>query len=334
MNTILVIAVWMLLAVVAAMRFRVTPRYSASERARLVAAHNEIAINETVSLEQEPLLESLHYSIRTLISVGFFTTAVVLFGVLMGTIIGTIGLLLLPLTYRLGFIGNLSDALRDRAMPYLLRLTKILHPLLTWFRDRTVHYDDIALNSQQELLELLERSPGVLSSTEVERLQASLAFDHKTVRDIMTPESMIASVDIKDGIGPLVMDELHKTGHSRFPVTDGDINHIVGMLYLHDLIDLRSSHTKVQDAMQKKVHFIHEGKDLQHALHAFLRTRHHLFIVVNDYRETVGLISLEDVIEALLGKKIVDEFDAFDDLRAVAESNPKNNNEPRGKKDI
>lgn len=77
-----------------------------------------------------------------------------------------------------------------------------------------------------------------------------------------------------------------------------------------------------------EVFYIHGQKSLTRALHGFLKTRHHLFVVVNEYRETVGLLSLEDVIEALIGATIVDEFDAFDDLRAVAERNPNRNNQP------
>jgi CBS domain containing-hemolysin-like protein len=78
--------------------------------------------------------------------------------------------------------------------------------------------------------------------------------------------------------------------------------------------------------MEKKVYYIHQDQTLDAALAAFLKTRHHLFVVVNGYRETAGLLCLEDVIEALLGRQIIDEFDLHDDLRAVAEREAKHNN--------
>ena len=106
------------------------------------------------------------------------------------------------------------------------------------------------------------------------------------------------------------------------------------MLYTHDLLDLRVENKTASDAMRNNVYYINETKSLSHALHGFLKTNHHLFVVVNHYRETVGLLTLEDVLEVLIGDKIVDEFDAFDDLRAVAESNPEKNNQPKGRKDI
>ena len=100
-----------------------------------------------------------------------------------------------------------------------------------------------------------------------------------------------------------------------------DIDHIVGTLYLRDVlkIDTSRKHTAtVETAMDKHVYYIHEDQTLVHALNAFLKTHHHLFIVINEFRETVGILSLEDTMEALLGRKIVDEFDDHDDLRAVA----------------
>jgi CBS domain containing-hemolysin-like protein len=86
--------------------------------------------------------------------------------------------------------------------------------------------------------------------------------------------------------------------------------------------------------MEPRVFYIKNTQTLRHALAAFLRTRHHLFIVVNEFQETVGLITLEDVIESLLGKKIVDEFDAHEDLRAVAARNPHGNNVSSARKDV
>lgn len=190
------------------------------------------------------------------------------------------------------------------------------------------------INSKPELQHLLEVSPGVLTADEARSIVSLLNFSDKTVADIMTPRSVVKTVGADDGVGPLVLDGLHKTGHSRFPVIEGDIDHVVGMLYLHDLINLRSNHESVRQAMRTPVHYIRQDQDLEHALHGFLRTHHHLFIVVNEYRETVGIISLEDVIEAMLGRTIVDEFDEFHDLRQVAARNPNKNNQPKRFKDI
>jgi CBS domain containing-hemolysin-like protein len=132
-----------------------------------------------------------------------------------------------------------------------------------------------------------------------------------------------------------VLDDLHKTGHSRFPVTDGDIDHVIGMLHIQDIFTLDAKRSvTAEKAMEPRVFYIREDQTLDHALVAFLRTHHHLFIVVNEFRETVGILSLEDVIEALLGRKIIDEFDTHEDLRLVAMRNPRGNNHPLKSEDV
>lgn len=316
------------------MRFAVQPRYSASERARLKRQGDKLAIQEDQELSLAPLLSSLQYVLRTLLVSLFIALCVYLYGVVNGVLLGTVLVLLVPLAFRLSFLCKLADLLRDKLLPWFKKAVLTLRPVLTWLRERDAIGSDMTLNSQDELLDLVHRSPGVLSRGEQERLVASLQFDDKKVADIMTPRSMIDAVSATETLGPLVLDELYKTGHSRFPVYKGDLDHMVGMLYLHDLIDLKNGSQPARDAMQTKVFFIREDRDLAHALHGFLTKRHHLFVVVNEYRETVGLLSLEDVVEALLGAKIQDEFDAYDDLRVVAGHNPRDNNLPKSREDI
>lgn len=334
MNAVITFFGWCLLAMVSTMRFSVQPVFSASERARLMRQGNQAAQLEDEQLMLAPLLQSLQFVIRTVLVSVFITFCVFAYGITSGVLIGTIAVLCLPLAFRIPFLCTWADRLRDAAMPWLKKTVLVLKPFLGWLREREDLTDDITLHSQEELLDLLKRSSGIVSHDEYERLVASLAFDHKRVADIMTPRSMISAVPLGETLGPLVLDELHKTGHSRFPVFDGDLDHIVGMLYLHDLLDLRQGSKPAKKAMQTKVYFVREDRDLSHALHGFLSKKHHLFVVVNKYRETVGLLSLEDIMEALVGVRIIDEFDAFDDLRAVAEHNPNDNNEPEGKEDI
>jgi len=149
----------------------------------------------------------------------------------------------------------------------------------------------------------------------------ALTFGDKTVGSVMTPRRQLKVVSTRDPIGPQLMDELHTSGFSRFPVveepTKSALLKVVGVLYLRDLIDY--PHTgKVGDIMKREVHYINEMQNLRGSLAVFLSTHNHLLVVVNNFEETVGVISLEDVLEQILGQKIVDEFDSYDDLRTVA----------------
>lgn len=325
---------WLLLGVVQAMRFRASSEISDFELQRRVQHADEQAAHTAALNEQVPLLESLRYVITTLAGVLMVTVLVVGLGVVNGILLGVVGLVLAPIAQRLDFVCQLADRFADKVQPYALQIVEWIRPVLSWLRERNLNEREARIYSHDELLDVVTHSPGVLSNDQITRLRASLAFDDRRVADVMTPVSVIDTVDASDGLGPLVLDQLHKTGHSRFPVIDGDVHHVVGILYMRELVDLKAAKKTVKDAMDQKVYYVHQDQDLEHALHAFLRTHHHLFIVVNEYRETVGLLSLEDVVEALIGKKIVDEFDRFDDLRAVAESNPRGNNQPKKFEDI
>lgn len=195
---------------------------------------------------------------------------------------------------------------------------------------------ELRLDSRQELEQLVAGASGLLKSDEQKLIIHGLQFPEKQVKDIMTPRGVIDSIPKNELLGPLVLDDLHKTGHSRFPVIDGDIDHIVGILYIQDLLTVDSGKrsSTAEKTMLPRVFYIREDQTLDHALAAFLRTHHHLFIVINEFRETVGIVSLEDVIEALLGRKIIDEFDTHEDLRAVAARNPRKNNHPQKREDV
>ncbi|MGH7241714.1 MAG: CBS domain-containing protein, partial [Candidatus Saccharimonadales bacterium] len=97
----------------------------------------------------------------------------------------------------------------------------------------------------------------------------------------------------------------------------GKKDDIVGILYLRDLV-LNKKTGSVRDVMKQHLSYVHEDFTLYQTLEAFIKTKHHLFLVVNEFEEFVGIITIEDVIEQMVGKVIVDEFDAYEDLRAVA----------------
>ena len=187
------------------------------------------------------------------------------------------------------------------------------------------HYD---IESKDELLSMVKQSGDVLTKDEKRLIVNGLSFNEISIDTVMTPRSMIESVKSDELLGPLVLDDLHKKGYSRFPVVRDDIDHVVGILYVQDLlmIDPKSKSRRADAVMDKNVYYIRNDRSLRYALAAFLKVQRHLFVVVNEFRETVGLLSLEDVIEALLGRKIVDEFDVYEDLRKAAGTNPQKNN--------
>ncbi len=233
------------------------------------------------------------------------------------------------------FIKKLSKNIYDRVENSLINLIEKVPSVFKLLRSVSDSDDYGRIDSREELQHLIDKSVGVLTLDEKKLIVNGLSFGDKLVNSVMTPKSVIDYIRSNEFLGPLTLDDLHKRGHSRLPVINPDLDHIVGILNLRGLLalDIKKS-TTAEKAMDPKVYYIREDQTLQHALAAFLRTRHHLFVVINGMRETVGLLSLEDVLEALLGRKIIDEFDAHDDLRAVAMRNARDNNHPQKHEDV
>lgn len=250
-----------------------------------------------------------------------------------GILISFLVLMLSPAICNLTFVCNQSQRLYSRLEPTLIKKATGFEGFLRFFKVKHAAPTS-GVSSREELLHVAKKAKGIFGQEELDMLAASLSFPDKTVADVMTPRSVVETVEAGDTLGPVTLSRLHATGHSRFPVIVKNIDHVVGILYMHELVTLKRESATVRSAMSEEVYYIRQDRSLEHALHAFLRTHHHLFIVVNEYRETVGVLSLEDVVEAILGRKIVDEFDAFHDLRAVAEANPQRNNQASNSEDV
>lgn len=234
-------------------------------------------------------------------------------------IVSVLGILL-PLAYGEKLSLNLTAKLAPLASKLLVVMRPITRPLARMLDDAIGKKS--LLYSKEQILHILDdqvKSPYAdITADEARLVRHSLSFGAMQIRDVMIPRKVVSLVSAKDQMGPVLMNELHASGHSRFPVYDPDQpDSIIGTLYLHDLVGDKKSGA-VDKIMSPKVFFVHEELDLNHALDAFIKTKHHLFIVVNNFEEFVGILTIEDVIEQILGRQIVDEFDAYENLREVA----------------
>ncbi len=221
-----------------------------------------------------------------------------------------------------GQIGKTAARNLTPSFTWLLgHLYPILDRLSRWLMNHARISVHTGIYEKEDIVNLINRQKNQhdnrISDHELHTVQGALTYGDKLVRDVMTPERVVKSIAVTESVGPHLLDELHKSGHSRFPVYQDKPDNIIGMLYIRDMVNAHDGR-QVKDYMKKDVFYIHEDQTLSQALQAFLKTRHHLFIVVNSFEEKVGIVSLEDVVEQILGKPVVDEFDKYDDLRAVA----------------
>jgi putative hemolysin len=307
--------------------FELERRKAAGDKLAAATLHREKLLVDIISLQRIKTAALL---------VLFVALAVVTFGWLIGVLLSVVVAVEYGAIARIPMVQRMSQKLYERYEPALLDAVEKLSGMMRFIRNVAPETSaPKKVDSREELDYLLANSAAVLSVDEKKLITHALQFEDRLVSEIMTPRGMIDSISTNELLGPLVLDDLHRTGHSRFPVTDGDIDHVVGMLHIQSLLTLdhRRSLTAGK-TMEPRVFYIRQDQSLAHALTAFIRTHHHLFIVINEFRETVGIISLEDVIEALLGRKIIDEFDTHDDLRVVAQRNIRGNNAPKKRLDV
>lgn len=322
----------LVIAVITILISSISPSRSGLSTFELSRRKNEGNKDAAYELRRETLVADI-YSLRR-IAVAIFLVLFTLFSVAAwGAPWGALVSIVLALSYgklaTLTPVHSIAMKLYDENEAKLVKFIEG-HPKLMQLARSVVWVEQQkTVSSKAELEHMVKESQGILREHDKKRIINSLHFDERTVGEVMTPRGVINYVNKDDVIGPLMLNELHLTGHSRFPVIDTDLDHVVGLLYTKDLVTLSDKQSKTAgEVMDGHVYYINADQTLNHALTAFLKAHHHMFIVVNEYRETAGVVTLEDVVEAFLGYKIIDEFDQHDDLRAVAERKAHKNNNP------
>jgi CBS domain containing-hemolysin-like protein len=315
------------LVLVASVRIR-SSKLSLFELERRSKAGNKTAQTELEREQLLPDLETIKRVAGSLLLLAIVVLSIVAFGWSLGVVISFIVALLYGAVARLSVFRSWSDSLCRRFEPAFLNTAKNWSGVFRVIRDVTPKSSKLQLGSRQELTHIVSESNEVLTPDEKKLLINALQFDDKKVREIMTPRDAIASISKRELLGPLILDDLHKTGHSRFPVIDGSIDRIIGVLHIQDLliVDARQRSVTAEKAMDPAVFYLRDDWSLSHALTAMVESHRHLFVVVNESQETVGLLSLEDVVAALFGRKVTSNFDQHGNLRAVATHGPKADN--------
>lgn len=180
-----------------------------------------------------------------------------------------------------------------------------------------------AEESREEISELVESAheEGAIDVDEYRILKNIMNFSEVLVTDVMTPRTVIFSCEADRLVSDVIkIPEL--TLYSRFPVWEGESidDEVLGYVMSKDVLLAalnNKGHLRLRDLL-REVYFIPENAQLDQALERFLNRRQHMFIVVDEYGGVEGLITMEDVLETILGTEILDELDKVADLRQLA----------------
>lgn len=174
---------------------------------------------------------------------------------------------------------------------------------------------------EEEIILLAEKNAkeGVLTTSESAMITNTLSLDDIFVRDIMTPRTVVTAYD-KARTLKAIFDESQNIPFARIPVYEGEIDNIKGVVRRRDLLKALAEdkiQTRVEEYMQETV-FIPENATATDALQTFLGTHQQLGVVVDEFGSVSGVVSMEDIVEHILGQEIYEKDDVAIDMRELA----------------
>lgn len=160
----------------------------------------------------------------------------------------------------------------------------------------------------QEIIDAGEES-GLINQEENEMIRSIFSLRDTVVREIMVPRTDMACVELTSSIRDL-LEAIIECGHSRIPVYEGTVDNIVGVVYAKDLLRYwgGDDNTLSIARIMRHPYFVPESKNLEELLQEFRKKRVHMAVVIDEYGGTSGLVTIEDLLEEIVGD-IQDEYD-------------------------
>ena len=182
--------------------------------------------------------------------------------------------------------------------------------------------DDAISAEELQTIAHLSQQSGEIDQEQEKVISNILDLRHKTVRQIMTPRTVTFTIDANLHVDEAMGMIKQISSYNRIPVYNGDPVDICGIIMRKDILQAAAEDRDrlSLSALMQPVHFVPESAPLNRVLREFFERHQHLFVVVDEYGAMTGVISLEDVIEEIMGREIVDESDKALDMRELARS--------------
>ena len=200
----------------------------------------------------------------------------------------------------------------------------VLYPVV-WISEKITkvisHGKEVHIFSREEFIAMAQVGveSGQIQHTESGLIQNALKFDSLRVKDIKTPRSVMTAFDAHASID----DSLQlatETPFSRLPIYEGNIDNVTGFILKEDVLINAAQKRGSENigSLKRELISVPESFPLSTLLERLLKERQHIALVHNEYGDTSGLVTLEDLIETLIGMEIMDETDDVEDMRALA----------------
>ena len=225
---------------------------------------------------------------------------------------------------------NHPEALAKWLAPPLLLFAWITKPF-TYFLNRSSQVilralgqekagNEEAVHSPEEIRLLVEQSTegGQMQAHDADLIDAVFEFSEKNAREVMTPRTELVALPVEATLSE-VLSVVQESGLSRYPVYEESIDNIIGVVLAKDLLKLLAprANTEAFDlpSIMRPVHVIPGSREVEEVLADFKRLKEHMAIVLDEYGGTAGVVTMEDLLEEIVGE-ILDEYDTPEDAEA------------------
>ena len=176
--------------------------------------------------------------------------------------------------------------------------------------------------TREEIFAMAEigEESGILEEKEGQLIENILHLKQIKVKEILTPRAVVYSLDCDQSIESSLMND-NMFIYSRIPVYKGMSDNIVGVVFAREILKTKSLDGKTEQPIKKlvkPVFIVSENIPVYYLIDLFIKRKEHLFVVNDSYEQFLGIVTLEDAIETLLGVEIVDEADQFIDMQQLA----------------
>jgi CBS domain containing-hemolysin-like protein len=180
---------------------------------------------------------------------------------------------------------------------------------------------DEAVHSPEEIRLLVEQSQesGQMQAHDADLIDAVFEFSEKNAREVMTPRTELVALPVEATLSE-VLDVVQESGLSRYPVYDESIDNIIGVVLAKDLLRLLAPRANMEafdlPSIMRPVHVIPGSREVEEVLADFKRLKEHMAVVLDEYGGTAGVVTMEDLLEEIVGE-ILDEYDTSEDAETL-----------------
>lgn len=261
---------------------------------------------------------------NNLVNIGATSIATVMFAVMLGQELGSVTSTVV-MTLVVLVCGEITPKTLAKRRPekYVLKIVSVVHAIeiiftplswvfgkLTKFVGNRLSGEEPAAMTEDELEVMIDEieGDGIIEKTEGELIKSAIRFDDTAASEVYVPRVDVVAVDVSstvDEVGKVISD----TGFSRIPVYDGSIDNIVGVVYAKEFYSrIFNEETFTLKEITRSVKYVPETMSIAAIFNDFQKTKVHIAVVLDSYGGTMGIITLEDILEELVGE-IWDESD-------------------------